>query len=109
MTGRGNTLFDVAQIGMPMDYMRAPQMEYNGNGKLYRLSGSSEPGSVSFSSYAMFSINNKSKHKNEAWEFLKYLLSDEVQSRMELSGFPVNKAALDTIASQAANHLKAPS
>lgn len=103
MTGRGNTLFDVAQISMPMDYMRSPQMEFNGNGKLYRLPGSSEPGSVSFSSDAMFSINNSSKHKNEAWEFIKYLLSDEVQSRMELAGFPVNKAALDTIASQAAN------
>lgn len=101
MTGRGNTLFNMREINMPMDYLTLTQMEFNGNGKLYKLPGSGEAGAVSFSSDAMLAISSNSKQKNEAWEFIKYLLSDEVQSGMELIGFPVNKEAVKAAAARA--------
>ena len=101
MTGRGNTLFNMTQVNMPMDFLTMPQMEFNGKGKLYNLPGNGEKETVSFSSNAMFAIYNNSKVKNEAWEFLKYLLSDEIQSGMELTGFPVNKEAAKMAAAKA--------
>jgi len=48
-----------------------------------------------FNSYTTFGINNKSQVKQEAWEFLKFLVSEEAQTSPELMGFPINKAALD--------------
>lgn len=41
----------------------------------------------------LFAINEKSKHKEEAWEFIKYLISEDIQKQRTLSGFAVNKAA----------------
>jgi len=53
-----------------------------------------------FDSDTLFSINNNSKNKAAAWEFLKFILSDEVQSG-ELDGFAVNREALRKTAQQA--------
>ena len=97
MTGGRGVLFYIERIITPMDYMMLPQMQFKGNGKLYRLPGNGGTDGISFSSDAMFAINNNSRYKNEAWEFIKYLLSDEIQSTMELAvgavGFPVNREA----------------
>ena len=41
-----------------------------------------------------FSINNNSKMKAEAWEFIKLLLSDEVQSSTDMYYFAVNLNSL---------------
>ncbi|HEX7715498.1 MAG TPA: extracellular solute-binding protein, partial [Bacillota bacterium] len=41
----------------------------------------------------LFGINRKSKLQKEAWEFLKYLLSDEAQTFPGAMGFAVNKDA----------------
>lgn len=69
----------------------------------YPSSGSGKGGV--FESGTLFSINNNSKNKAAAWEFLKFLLSDEVQSG-ELDGFAVNKASLGKIAQKAAETTK---
>ena len=53
-----------------------------------------------FDSDTLFSINNNSKNKTAAWEFLKFLLSDEVQSG-ELDGFAVNRESLGKAAQKA--------
>lgn len=57
-------------------------------------SGSAEEGS-SFKPNMLLSINNKSEKKEAAWKFLKFLLSEEMQSSPELGGLPVNKKAID--------------
>lgn len=44
----------------------------------------------SFSLERAFSINNKSKMKDESWEFIKVLLSDEIQSSRDFFRFGVN-------------------
>ncbi|GGG85888.1 ABC transporter substrate-binding protein [Paenibacillus radicis (ex Gao et al. 2016)] len=46
-------------------------------------------------SFTTFGLNSKSKVQPEAWEFLKFMLSEEMQSAPELMGFPLSKAALD--------------
>jgi len=48
-----------------------------------------------FGSYTTFGLNNKSQVKQEAWEFLKFLLSEEMQASSDLMGLPINKAAFD--------------
>lgn len=40
-----------------------------------------------------YAINSKSVVQPEAWEFLKFLLSDEMQQSSEIMGYPVNKQA----------------
>lgn len=40
-----------------------------------------------------FAVNNNSKYKDEAWEFLKFLISDEMQASEDLFDFVVNLAA----------------
>jgi multiple sugar transport system substrate-binding protein len=48
-------------------------------------------GGTSFNSELPLAINNKSPNKLEAWEFVKFLLSPEMQSAVELGGIAVNK------------------
>jgi multiple sugar transport system substrate-binding protein len=45
-----------------------------------------------------YAINGNSKQKHAAWEFLKILLSEEIQSQTELFGYPVNRNALEEYA-----------
>ncbi len=51
--------------------------------------------SNTFYSGRTYAINNNSKLKKEAWEFIKLLLSDEIQSREDMYQFPINISALD--------------
>ncbi len=44
--------------------------------------------------YYEYGINNNSKSKGAAWKFIKYLLSEEMQTSPELFVFPVNKKAV---------------
>lgn len=48
-----------------------------------------------FTTNMLYGISRNSKYKTEAWNFIKFLLSDEMQSPEELGnlGFPVNKIA----------------
>ncbi|UPK43212.1 ABC transporter substrate-binding protein [Paenibacillus pabuli] len=50
---------------------------------------------VPFKTMDSFGINSKSDVQAEAWEFIKFLLSDEIQASPDLFGLPVNKVALD--------------
>lgn len=44
--------------------------------------------------YYEYGINSNSKSKGAAWKFIKYLLSEEMQTSPELFVFPVNKKAV---------------
>lgn len=50
--------------------------------------------SKSFIPYRMLGINNNSEMKAEAWDLIKILLSDEIQSSSDMYSFPVNLNAL---------------
>ncbi|MNY39868.1 Bacterial extracellular solute-binding protein [compost metagenome] len=68
-----------------------PKMNWDGKGGYYNLPSESEAKGTQFTSSLPLAINSKSANKKEAWEFVKYLLSDEMQSARELTGIAVNK------------------
>ncbi|MCR8644253.1 extracellular solute-binding protein [Paenibacillus sp. N1-5-1-14] len=72
-----------------------PKGVYDGNGKVYRKPLSRDDKGIAFSSSMMLGMNSKTKVKDEAWKFLKFLLSPEMQSSSELKAIPINKAAID--------------
>jgi multiple sugar transport system substrate-binding protein len=82
-----------AKVNMYMDMVTMPQFFYDGKGAYYNVP--SENGSVgtSFTSDMQLAINSKSAHKQAAWQFVKFLLSNDMQSAAELMGFAVNKQA----------------
>jgi len=54
-------------------------------------------GDIPFKTRYMYAINSNSKNKNTAWEFIKTLLSDEIQNDPDcwLGGIPINRSALE--------------
>jgi len=56
---------------------------------------SSKAGKINFNCMQAYGINSNSDNKALAWSFIKFLISDEMQSSQELSmiGFPINNAA----------------
>ncbi|SNT22068.1 Signal transducer regulating beta-lactamase production, contains metallopeptidase domain [Anaerovirgula multivorans] len=46
-----------------------------------------------FDSGEMYGINSQTKYKEEAWEFIKYLISEEIQCYQQLYSIPINKRA----------------
>ena len=73
---------------------------YNDQVRLLNYPSSGKVKGGVFDSDSLFSINSNSENKDLAWEFLKFLLSDEVQSG-ELEGFAVNKESLVKTAQKA--------
>jgi len=52
-------------------------------------------GNINFRQRYMYAINSNSKNKRAAWEFIKLLLSEEIQSKSVTNAFPVNRNALE--------------
>lgn len=52
-----------------------------------------EQDAYNFTARGLFGINASSKNKQAAWDFIKILLSQDLQSNRQMDGFPVNKAA----------------
>ncbi len=48
-----------------------------------------------FKTYFKLGLNSKSKARQEAWEFIKFLLSDEMQASPDLMGIPLNRSVVD--------------
>ncbi|RKN84430.1 ABC transporter substrate-binding protein [Paenibacillus ginsengarvi] len=55
-----------------------------------------KPRGVMFRSTFTLGLNSKSQVQPEAWEFIKFLLSEEMQASPELSGYPIAKAAVES-------------
>lgn len=90
---RANALFHSFSPRQYEDMILIPQMQFDGKGALYNVPGYSDARGLSFTSDMLLSVNAKSRHKKEAWEFVKYLLSEEMQATRDLGGFAVNKKA----------------
>lgn len=96
---KGTVLFNMQTF---TDYTGYAFLNALYKGRLELMSYPSAAGEkkAGFNSDSIFAINKNSKGKEAAWEFLKFLLSDEIQSD-ELSGFPISKAALKVAAQRA--------
>lgn len=90
---RVNMLFQHFSPKQYEDMILQLQMMFDGGGKLYNLPTISDVRGLSFTSDMLLSLNAKSNYKKEAWEFIKFLLSEEMQQNRELLGFAVNKQA----------------
>ncbi|MBD0379953.1 ABC transporter substrate-binding protein [Paenibacillus sedimenti] len=96
MSDAGKNVFNTMSMQTPMEMLFMPQMMYGGKGKVYSTpSDGGSSGGISFSSDLMFGINEKSKNKTEAWKFLSFILSENVQSKPAMQGFAVHKASLE--------------
>ena len=52
-----------------------------------------DSGETPFRCYQLYGINSYSQNKKLAWEFIKFMLGDEMQQSLNILGSPVNKAA----------------
>lgn len=92
-------IFNPVQINSPEVYIRElRQSDFGGKyahkSKLY-LSPNPERGKpgATFRTYLTIGINNKSSVKPEAWDFVKFMVSEEMQSQAKSTGFSINKAS----------------
>jgi len=72
-------------------------MPYNGNYDDDIIAGmaADNNGNITFNPTSMYALNSNSKKKHAAWEFIKILLSEEIQGEFEMVGIPVNRNALE--------------
>lgn len=88
---RGGAYFTPRNINSAWDYL-VSMKETGKQSRLYakpRADGTKAGGY--FYPYLSVGINEKSPVKQEAWAFLQYLMSEEVQPAPERAGFPINK------------------
>lgn len=88
--GRGG-YFKPQNINSAWDYLVSIK-ETGKQAKLYakpRAEGTTAGGY--FYPYKIIGINAKSTVKQEAWDFLRFLMSDQLQPAPERAGFPINK------------------
>ncbi|TDF94767.1 ABC transporter substrate-binding protein [Paenibacillus piri] len=81
-----------ANVMMYLDMYSMPKSFFDGKAAYYDLPSENGTGGTAFTTSMPVAINSKSANKKEAWEFVKFLLSDEMQSARELSGFAVNRS-----------------
>lgn len=63
----------------------------------------------SFTSENSFSINKNTKYKKECWEFIKFMLSDEIQRSKYSGGLPISKTAFEKSLKESIEDMKAQS
>jgi multiple sugar transport system substrate-binding protein len=90
---RSTVLFNSFSPKQYEDMVLILQAQFDGKGALYNVPGFNDARGLSFTSDALLSVNAKSSHKKEAWEFIKFMLSEEMQKTRDLGGFAVNKKA----------------
>jgi len=90
-----NSSFMYSLITSPSDYLIRLGLYYQ-NGKVYHKPHSfDQKSSVSFIPTNEIAMNANSKVQRDAWEFMKFLLSEEMQSNSDQRGFSMNKAIND--------------
>ncbi|MCQ6557081.1 ABC transporter substrate-binding protein [Paenibacillus mendelii] len=82
-------LFSLGSFTSPEEALRLMTMPRNKIFKSPTAKGESK--GIPYRSSMNLGMNSKSKVQQEAWEFMKFLLSEEMQRSPELLGFPVNK------------------
>lgn len=103
LASRGNTVFSAGTVKSYMDMMMAKQL-YGDGAEFLKYPG--DGADLSFTTGNLYGINDKSPNKALAWEFLKFLASDEMMSQGTLIGLPVNKTASQNAAQNAVDTSK---
>ncbi|QHW34583.1 extracellular solute-binding protein [Paenibacillus rhizovicinus] len=86
------SLLSYSFMTSPSDYL-VRLASYFKHGKVYQKPhAADEESGISFLVTSQIAMNANSKVKRDAWEFMKFLLSEEAQSYPRQSGFSMNKA-----------------
>ena len=93
-------VFKSMQLKRPMELFMFPKVAYRGTGKVYWAPGGGESQGVTYDSELMLAMNRNSKVQEEAWSFLSFLLSEQMQSQPSMDGYPIRKASLKTMLNQ---------
>ncbi len=89
--GDFNAAFQIANIFSPQQVMMIPKgLEF-----YQKPSASGKKNGAPFKSSYSLGINSKSDVQSEAWEFIKFLLSDDMQASPELFGIPMNRGVAE--------------
>ncbi|WP_434751017.1 extracellular solute-binding protein [Paenibacillus amylolyticus] len=91
---RGNQIFSSTPITSPIDFIEGPYMLFD-QPKLLQSPQAGENGNRKgsrISIMAQFAIHAKSPVKDEAWKFINFLLSEEVQMLQDREGFSMLKS-----------------
>jgi multiple sugar transport system substrate-binding protein len=93
--GREKAYFMQSQINSSWDYLVALR-EFAEHAKLYAKPNalSTEPGGY-FRTYKTIGLNAKSTVKAEAWDFIKFLTSEELQHPPESAGIPIRQSIFE--------------
>ncbi|WP_168735628.1 ABC transporter substrate-binding protein [Cohnella fermenti] len=94
--GQGGPVFETSTISQPMELAMLPNRLQDGESAVLGIPGSGTDEGLEFTSDLAFALNDKSKVKDAAWEFVKFLLSADIQSSPSLQGFPVHQEAAKT-------------
>lgn len=88
------------------DYQFAAMIDYDvqagfyglnaGSGQAYSQPLANENGNVVINANGCLALGSASANKELAWEFVKYLLSDEMQSQPSIHGLTVNRKGFDS-------------
>lgn len=97
---RGAVVFVPEPVQSYIDYGIAKSM-FKGKVSVLSFPSGNASGSNTFNANETYGIASYSKYKDAAWEFIKTLISEEIQSNMQVGGFTVNKAAQKNSADQA--------
>ncbi|WP_088548498.1 ABC transporter substrate-binding protein [Paenibacillus aquistagni] len=89
-------IFTEVNITSPEYYMR--ELKQSVDNKLYSrpTSNGQSPGGF-FRTYKTLGINANSDVKEEAWDFVKFMMSEEMQDQIKGAGFPLNKSSYDKV------------
>lgn len=88
---RSKAYFRTIHINSPWDYLVSLR-EYGENMKYYMKPHAQETTAGGyFRPYKSISMNANSKVKEEAWDFIKFMMSGEIETPPTKAGFPINK------------------
>ncbi|MEK4259417.1 MULTISPECIES: ABC transporter substrate-binding protein [unclassified Paenibacillus] len=93
MDARGKAYFRTIHINSPWDYLVSLR-EYGENMKFY-MKPHAENRAVGgyFRPFESISMNSNSKVKAEAWDFIKFMMAEEIGTSSTKAGFSINKKA----------------
>lgn len=101
-----NSNFKLSQIYSPTDYLARLGLYYD-NGKIYQKPhATGQKSGIAFGGLNSIAMNSNSTVKGTAWDFMKFLLSEDMQSIPQQDGFSMNKSVNEKMFDDVRNEAK---
>ncbi|GGA11609.1 ABC transporter substrate-binding protein [Paenibacillus marchantiophytorum] len=101
-----DTNFRLSEIYSPKDYLARLALYYK-NGTVYQKPhAAGQKSGVAFGGLQTIAMNSNSTIKGTAWDFMKFLLSEEMQSIPQQDGFSMMKSVTEKMMTDLANDAK---